>query len=155
MEQKLQNKSISYDYIRGLIAGEGCFSFCTVPSWGKNGNKLKIPAFILQMSAQDKELVYLVKEMLGLRNRVYEYKPRVAKDSYNRQGMVTLIVRDFGQLKNIIVPFFYKKLVGNKAKQFEQWIEDIGTDPDVQENYRFIYFIYKAGFYEKNPKYWK
>lgn len=154
MENKLANKNINYDYIRGLVAGEGCFSFCSIPVLGKNGNRLKIPAFILQMSQQDRNLVYLVKDKMGLRNRIYEYKPRPRKDPYNRQGMVMLIVRDFGQIKNIVVPFFYKKLIGFKAKQFEDWLENIGNDPDIQENYRFIYKIYKAGFYDKNPKYW-
>lgn len=149
----MANKILSYEYIRGLIAGEGCFSFCNVPVLGKNGRKIKIPAFILQMSQQDKDLVHFVKETMGIRNRIYEYGPRARKDSYNRQGMVTLIVRDFGQIKNIIVPFFYKKLVGFKAKQFEDWLENIGNDPDVKENYRFIYKIYKAGFYDKNPKF--
>ena len=64
-----------------------------------------------------------------------------------------MIVREFGQLKNIIVPFFYKRLKGNKGKQFEQWLEKIGSDPDVSETFKFIYKIYKAGFYDKNPKY--
>ncbi len=149
----MTNKILSYESIRGLIAGEGCFSFCTVPVIGQNGRRLKVPAFILQMSQQDKELVNAVKETMGLHNKVYEYEPRITKDLYRRQGMVTLIVRDFGQLKNIVVPFFYKKLPGFKAKQFENWLENIGNDPDVQENYRFIYKIYKAGFYDKNPKF--
>lgn len=149
----MENKHISYDYIRGLVAGEGCFSFCTIPVFGKDGKRLKIPAFMLQMSKQDKNLIYLVKEKMGLRNRIYEYKPRIDRHSSNRQGMIVLNVRDFGQLKNIVVPFFYKKLIGFKAKQFEEWLEKIGNDPDVQENYRFIYKIYKAGFYDKNPKF--
>ena len=149
----MASKILSYNYVRGLIAGEGCFSFCTALGFNKKGKKLKVPAFMLQMSQQDKELVYLVKETMGLHNRIYEYGPRTKKDSYNKQGMIILIVRDFGQLKNIIVPFFYKKLVGFKAKQFEDWLENIGNDPDVQENYRFIYKIYKAGFYDRNPKF--
>lgn len=105
------------------------------------------------MSKQDKDLIYLVKEKMGLRNKIYEYSRKERKDKYNRQSIIVLIVRDFGQLKNIIVPFFCKKLIGFKAKQFEDWLEKIGNDPDVQENYRFIYKIYKAGFYDKNPKF--
>ncbi len=146
------DKKPSNEYIRGLVAGEGCFSFCTV---GKKNdmNKPKIPAFILSMSAQDRELVNLVKESLSIKNKVYEYRPRIRKDNYNRQGMVMLIVRDFGQLKNIIVPFFYKKLVGNKGKQFEEWIENIGSDPDVPKRYRFIHKLYRIGYYDKNPRF--
>ena len=48
------SKKLSNEYIRGLITGEGCFSFCTI---GRKGDikKPKIPAFILSMSIQDKE----------------------------------------------------------------------------------------------------
>ena len=48
---------------------------------------------------------------------------------------------------------FYKKLKGNKGRQFEQWLEKIGNDPAVPDSYKFIYKIYKAGFYDKNPKF--
>ena len=67
--------------------------------------------------------------------------------------MVTLMVRDLGQLKNTIVPLCYKKLHGNKANQFESWIERIGNDSCIPNSYKFIYKIYKAGFYEKVHKY--
>lgn len=152
MSDKKENK-LSYEYIRGLVEGEGCFSFCSTPIKKADGTKVKLPAFILSMSHQDKELIMLVKDRLCLRNRVYEYKRRLRKDNYNRQSMVMLIVRDFGQIKNIIVPLFYKKLHGNKAKQFEEWLEKIGNDPAVAENYKFIYKIFKAGFYDRNPKF--
>lgn len=105
------------------------------------------------MSGRDKKLIVAIKEKLRLRNRVYEYKPRFRKDGYKRDGMAVLMVRDVGQLKNTIVPLFYKRLVGNKMKQFEDWMEKIGSDPDVPERYKFIYKIYKAGFYDKNPKF--
>lgn len=144
----MENDKLSYEYIRGLVAGEGCFTFCGI------GRGFKVPAFVISMSKQDRDLIFLIKKTLALRNRIYEYEPRTnAKDSYARQGMTVLIVRDFGQLKNIIVPLFYKKLVGNKAKQFEIWLEKIGTDPAIPESFRFIHRLHKIGFYEKNPKF--
>ena len=144
-------QELSYEYIRGLTEGEGCFSFCTI-GWSSKP-KIKIPTFVIGMSRRDKELLLKVKEALKLRNKVYEYGPRIRKDGYKRNGTAILIIRDIGQLKNIIVPLFYKKLRGNKAKQFSEWLEKIGSDPDVPRSYKFIYKIYKAGFYDKNPKY--
>lgn len=143
---------LSYEYIRGLVEGEGCFTFCTVGR-SEELRKPRIPTFVISMSRRDKDLLLSVKETLSLKNKVYEYKPRIAKDSYNRQGMAVLMVRDFGQLKNIIVPLFYKKLNGNKRKQFEEWIEEIGTDKNVPGLYKFIYKLCKWGYYDKNSKY--
>ena len=137
-------KGISYDYIRGLVEGEGCFTF------SKISKNRKIPSFAIGMSRRDKELLYLVKEKLKLRNKVYEYPPRIRKDGYKRGGMCMLVVRDFGQLKNIIIPVFYEKLRGNKAKQFEEWLEKIGSDPDVLESFRFLYKLHVNGFYKNN-----
>jgi len=142
---------LSYEYIRGLVEGEGCFTFCSI-GW-RGESKKKIPAFVISMSVRDKDLLASVKETLGLRNIVYEYGPRRKSDGYDRSGMATIIVRDLGQLKNIIVPLFYKKLAGNKGKQFEDWISRIGDDPDVPSPYKLITRMHKFGFYDKNPKF--
>ena len=142
----MREKEITYEYIRGLIDGEGCFTFCSVPS------KERLPTFVLGMSNRDKKLIEKVRDKLGLKSEINCYKPRMRKDGYNRMGMCTLMVRDVGQLKNKIVPLFYKNLVGYKADQFEEWIEKIESDPLVPERYKFIHKIYKAGFYDKNPK---
>jgi hypothetical protein len=66
-------KEISYDYIRGLVDGEGCFTFCSIKS---NGLKKQLPAFVISMSERDEKLIGLVKEKLKLRNRIYKYKKR-------------------------------------------------------------------------------
>lgn len=152
---KQMAEKLSFEYIRGLVDGEGCFTFCSVINRGSNGKsiKKKLPAFSLQMSMRDKELLCLVRDTLGLRNRIYEYKSWLKKDKYNRQSMTILIVRDLGQLKNIIVPLFYEKLRGYKRIQFLEWIEKMGTDPDVPENYRLIYNMVKTGFYDRNRKF--
>ncbi len=143
------DKKLTNEYIRGLVEGEGCFTFCTS---GFTRPRKRIPAFVISMSARDKDLIYLIKETLKLRNKVYEFKERI-NGKYTSKPMVTLIVRDFGQLKNIIVPFFYKRLMGNKGKQFEEWIKKIGIDPDVPESYRFINRLCRIGYYDKNIKY--
>lgn len=149
MESNQKKRETSYDYIRGLIDGEGCFSFSTVGYKDINGNKKKLPAFMLSMSKRDEALINKVKDKLKIRNEVHVYTRKIRRDSYNRQPMAILIIRDLGQIKNIIVPLCYKKLIGNKAKQFEEWIEKIGLDQNVSEPYRIIYKLCKSGFYDR------
>ena len=59
-----------------------------------------------------------------------------------------LIVRNIGDIKNVIIPFFYKRLEGYKKEQFFQWLEDFNK-PDVAEGYKFIYRLYKNGYYKE------
>lgn len=143
----ISDKKISYDFIRGFVESRGTFTF-------SSNNRLhrKIPAFAIKTNIGNKELLEKIKESLCLKNKIYVYNHQ-KKDGYKRKLQAMLIVREFGQLKNIIVPFFYKRLRGSKGKQFSDWLEKIGTDPYVSETYRFIYKIYKAGFYDKNPRF--
>src|SRR5579862_5763191 len=115
----MENKNISFDFIRGLVVGEGCFTFSSITY--KGHRNCIIPAFILSMSSQDHDLVLNLKNILKIKGCFYEYPPRNQKDGYKRQGKSILIVRDVGQLKNIIVPLFYKKLNGFKSVQFLDW----------------------------------
>ncbi len=142
--------AISNDYIRGLVVGEGCFTFNTRN--GKNGLKVRIPTFLICMHERDNDLLVSMRNFLGLKNKVYVY------DSPNNDGHIRgrrtmLVVREIGRLKNIIVPLFYKKLIGFKAKQFEEWLENIGHDPSVPESYKLIYRLHQNGYYDKNPKF--
>ncbi|OGY99666.1 MAG: hypothetical protein A3B13_01260 [Candidatus Liptonbacteria bacterium RIFCSPLOWO2_01_FULL_45_15] len=147
------NEKLSYEYIRGLVEGEGCFTFCSVKRRKDDIEEFRfiIPTFVIGMHERDTNLLIMVKNTLKLRNKINTYPPRERKDGYKRGAMSHLVVRDLGQLKNIIVPLFYKKLKGNKGRQFEQWLEKIGNDPAVPDSYKFIYKIYKAGFYDRNP----
>ena len=136
----------TYDYIRGVIGGSGSFTFATNKKRG-----IKIPAFAISVSKNERRLLEEIKNTLGLKNKIYEYNYQ-KNDGYKRESKVILIVREFGQLKNIIIPFLYKKLYGNRERQFEEWIERIGNDPMVPESFKFLNKIYKSGFYEKNSK---
>lgn len=131
------------DYIRGLTEGEGTFTFSTNTS-----KKRRVPAFCIKMHARDKKLLELVRDSLGLKNKVYEYE-QSRSDGVKRSRQVFLIIRDIGSIKNVIVPLFYKNLIGNKGKQFEDWIRRIGNDPWIPERFKFIYKLYKSGFYER------
>src|SRR6185369_16810324 len=100
----------------------------------------KNPVFALRMHIRDKLLLEKVRDKLNLKNKVYNYH-YPGNDGFKRGPNAILIVREIGNLKNIIVPLFYKKLVGNKADQFEQWIDKIGNDPKVPDPYKFIHKI--------------
>ena len=157
--KQLETIVLTNEYIRGLIEGEGCFTFCTISRFSKKLDKkirLKIPAFLLSMHCRDKELITAVKNHLKLKNTIYEYKkpPLISSNKeYKRGNQVMLIVREIGSLKNIIVPFCYKKLKGYKRKQFEEWIEKIGNDQAVPEVYKLIYRFCHSGYYDRNPKF--
>lgn len=132
---------ITPDFIRGLIVGEGCFTFSTRRE-GLLNKRVKIPTFSLKMHVHDKELLIAVRGVLGLDARVYEY-------NHNKRHYVLLIIRNIGDIKDIIIPFFYNKLAGYKEIQFNQWLEKF-NEPDVAEGYRFIYGLYKSGYYNRN-----
>jgi len=149
-------QEISYEYIRGLVDGEGSFTFCTRPGLLRVGSdtfKPRIPAFILSMNSRDRDLIISVKDKLDLKNRVYTYRStplHAFNKSYIRGSKSILIVRDFPSLKNIIIPVFYGKLRGYKGIQFNAWLELIGTDPAVPSLYKLLYKLHKSGFYKKD-----
>jgi len=141
------NGPLSYEYIRGLVDGEGTFTFST-----SNKRKMKIPAFAIKMNARDKHLIEMVRDTLGIKNKVYEYNHQ-KNDGFKRDPQAMLIVREFGRLKNVIVPLFYKRLMGNKGRQFEEWIFKIESEPWVPKTYKLIPRLYKEGFYDRNNKF--
>ncbi len=148
--ETMANK-LSYDYIRGLVDGEGCFSFHTAPG-NEAFPRMRIPVFAISMHERDEELINAVRDKLGLKNKVYNHKSSM-RDGSMRGRKATLFVRDVGSLKNIIIPFFYNRLIGHKSKQFIIWLERIGNDPSVLDGYRILYRLYKCGWFEKNPKF--
>ncbi len=144
---------LSNEYIRGLVDGEGCFTFYTSQTI-RNGRvvKIRIPAFAISMHERDRALVEAVRDSLGVNNRVYNFRsPRYGGSL--RGNKVVLVVRKFSSLKNVIVPFFYKKLKGNKGLQFINWLEKIGSDPMVPDIYKLLYRLHSSGYFEKNPKF--
>lgn len=139
---------LSNEYVRGLVEGEGCFTFDTRV---KNGEKLKIPTFVIGMHQRDEELLRLVRTSMGLpkinSNSIYVSGP-YRKDGVKRGKIARLIVRDYKSLLEVVVPFFYGKLRGNKGVQFQDWIERIGNS-DVPYPYRRIFDLHKQGKFGK------
>ncbi len=136
---------LSKEFVLGLIQAQGSFTFCSVPAETAAGIvKLKVPAFILSMTHADRELLIEVASSLGLKNKVYAYP------SKRTPGSAILIVRDLGQLKNVLVPLLRGRLMGEKKAQFEEWILNMSSDPDVPERFRIIpQLTKKGGFYDK------
>jgi len=145
LERKLTN-----DYIRGLVEGEGSFTFSK--NKRHDGTSIRVPSFQIKMHIRDKALLEGMRDHLGLGNQIYIYNYQ-GKDGSKRAPTATLIVRDFGSLKNIIIPFFYNKLASNKAVQFKEWLNKIAEDPLVPESYHLLYRLHKSGYYAKNPKF--
>lgn len=139
-------KKLSKEYIRGLVESEGCFTFSTTKQKNK---KVHIPSFQIRMHIRDKELLEAVRDLIGINNKVYTYY-YPGTDGYKRGAQALLIVREFPNLKNIIIPFFYDSLAGYKGIQFNEWLERIGSDPMVPESFKLLYRLHKSGFYRKN-----
>jgi len=133
---------LSNEYIRGLVEGSGTFTFSSIVD-------IKLPAFAIKMHARDMNLLEMVRDSIGLRNKVYQYNHQ-GNDGYKRGPQAMLIVRDLPQIKNLIVPLFYRKLAGYKGVQFHEWILKIAEDQSVPERYKLISKIYFAGFYDRN-----
>lgn len=146
VNHKMPLPSLSNEYIRGLVEGEGCFTF------EKNRNGKKVPAFVIMMHERDRILLIAMRKHLGLTTNIYWQKPNKS-DGVNRGATIRIMIRGVEELKNIIVPFFYKKLKGYKGIQFNEWMEKMGNDPDVYDRYKPIYHLYKSGYWDKNPKF--
>lgn len=126
---------LSPDYIMGLVEGEGCFTFCTIPQKNSAGKRFKIPTFVIQMHERDQELIKKLRDYWGLKNKIYICKAYTA-DGFNRNGTARLMIRDFLSLKNIIIPFFSGRLIGYKGIQFNNWLLKIKADPDIYPKYQ-------------------
>lgn len=147
-------ENLSYEYIRGFTEGEGCFSFATTSRRYSNGEvvKIHVPSFTIGLHERDEDLLNKIRDKLGLKNKIYNYSNNL-KDGYKRGRKAVLVVREFGQLKNIIVPLFYGKLRGYKGQQFIEWLEKIGNDPSVPQTYKLLYRLHVSGYYSNNPKF--
>lgn len=142
-----ERTKISFDYIRGIVEGQGSFGFTRS---GLGGNI--VPTFQIKLGINNKELLESIKDKLGLRNKIYLYY-YPGKEKTKREEQAILMVRDFEQLKDVIIPFFYKQLIGYKGNQFVEWIEKIGKDPEISNRFKTLYRLYRDGTYDKLPKF--
>lgn len=132
------------EYVCGFLDGRARFLFYNNKSGGK---EVKIPTFLV--SSEDRSMVILTKNLLFIRNRVYEHPSKIGRDGYLRRYLAEIIIRDVGQLKNKVVPFFYGTQSKIKRSELHDWIQKIGSDPMVPERYKIISKLYSRGFYNK------
>jgi len=142
-----EQTEMSPNHIVWLINSYGSFGFT---SSGLYRNK--IPTFQLKMTISKTRFLEQIRDYLGLKNKIYKYHYQ-DKGKSKREPQTTLIVRDFKQLKDIIIPFFYKKLTGYRRARFIKWLERIGSDPNVSDRFKSLYRLYKLGVYDTNPKF--
>ena len=104
------------------------------------------------MHERDEKLLVKVADFLDLKSDVHTFKPYL-KDGHKRGRQAKLMVRDTSSLVNIIMPLFYKKLLGYKADQFDAWVKRIGSDPTVPKRYKSMYELYISGYWDKKENY--
>lgn len=97
------------DFIAGLISVEGAFM------WVKQNNT-EIPVFQLKMHKSERSLVELVRDGLGLSEKVHAYH-------HNERDYVLLLVRSKKSIEDIIIPALTGRLLGTRAAQFYLWKE--------------------------------
>lgn len=137
---------LTTDYIKGILQSKGSFSFSNL--FGK-----KLPTFSIQVEKDKEKLIIDLKKFLIIKEPVYYFKEKIGNDGYKRDPYCKLMVRSFGSLKNSIVPFCYKNLNGFRKEQFNHWIEIIGKDDLVPNNYKLLYRLCGSGYWDKNPTY--
>lgn len=140
------DKRFSKQYILGLLAQRGSFTFSTRTKYDKNGVKIthRIPTFTIEMNERNKELIFGIKNTLGLTNTIYRYESN-RRDGRRRNPSLMLIVREIKNLQNIVVPFFYKKAIGYRRAEVNQWLSKIEKDKLVPFSFKKIVWICRAG----------
>lgn len=145
-------QKLPYNYIRGLVEGEGTFTFYTVSRYMQTFDgttkRMKQPAFAIKMHHRDEKLLMSVKYTLGLREKLHKHRPYPRPERPTAAAQVGLIVRDTSDLRDIIIPLFYKRLYGHKGKQFKEWLEKMGNEEMVHYS-QFLNILYKKGYFDR------
>jgi len=103
--QRLNAENLTYAYLVGLFEGDGWFSI------SKNGKYL-IYEFGIELSIKDVQLLYKIKEILGVGFIIF-------RKSKNRPETVLLRVRNKSHLINYILPIFDKySMLSNKQYDY-------------------------------------
>ncbi|MEK7225067.1 MAG: LAGLIDADG family homing endonuclease [Bacteroidota bacterium] len=109
-ESYLNNDALpSLDFVAGLVAGEGCFTWII-----QNGHEQA--SFQIKMPAWNRQLLEQVRTTLNLTERIHEY-------IYQERHFVCLYIRKRSSIEDKIIPVFTGRLFGKKAAQFYLWKE--------------------------------
>ncbi len=137
--------SISQEFIIGLLTQRGSFTFSTRTKYNRKRKRTihKIPTFSLTMNIENESLISAIKDRLKLKNKLYKFTSQ-RDDGRKRNTSITLIVRELGNIERIIIPFFYKKFIGYRTEQFNNWLLLIERDPLVPFSFKKIYWRHKS-----------
>jgi|GEM_PF-1257603 len=125
-------KKLSLDFIAGLVTGGGYFGWVNY-----NTTNQKMAVFQLRMRYNDKNLIFSVKNTLGLKESVYEYNYQDQKKPSLWRHQVLLLVRRREVIKKIIIPAFDGRLCGLKEKQFNEWKNEF-FKREKEWSYRYV-----------------
>jgi len=102
-----ENYSPSLDFIAGLLNTGVTFM------WVKQKED-EVPVFQIKMQLSQRPLLELIKNKLGLKEHIYEYR-------YTSRQYVLILVRRRSVIENTIIPTFDGRLFGSKRIQFDAW----------------------------------
>jgi len=98
-------------WIAGFVTGDGCFDVNVTQSTNKIGYRVQLRFRIIQHD-RDLELMECIIKYLGT-GQIYKYPKTQA---------ISLIVYNFSDIINIIIPFFDKNpLLGTKSLDYQDW----------------------------------
>lgn len=109
-------------YVTGFVDGEGTFYTTT-----QNIGRQMICGFGMQIRADDANMLDLVIKVMGLK-RYSRATVRARTRRFNSGGkghpLAQLLVRNMGELHDVVVPFFIANpLLGKKRRDFAIWRE--------------------------------
>lgn len=131
-------KEVYSDIIIDLFNKRGIYSFSTQGIY-----KYKVPYFCIKMKKEDIYNLKLIKRELKLKSKIYTYEPARGKDGYTRSATSMLIIRDIGELKDIIIPKSTSVLVGEKRSKFLKWLKQIRSGESVPSGYKLMASMFK------------
>jgi hypothetical protein len=99
--------SPSLDFIAGAITTGSAFM------WVKQ-KQIEVPVFQIKMPFSELPLLELIKNKLGLKEKIYKY-------TYKKNNYLLLLVRSRSSLEKTVIPTFDGRLFGTKKIQFENW----------------------------------
>ena len=121
LSQRLNARDLSLAWLVGFIEGDGWFSL------NKGGKYLKYE-FGIELEIKDVQLIYKIKEFLGVGEVTF-------RNTEGRSKTVTLRVRKKSHLINVILPIFDKyPLITNKQYDYLRFKEKLLKDVKLYEN---------------------
>lgn len=122
------NKKALYNKIAGFVDGEGSFNIV------KPKNHSLSFSFSICLSEKDEDLLRMIKKVLECGN-IYRIKERTRIGLYTARPQWMLIVRNFKDIYDKIIPFFDRyTLMSKKRIAYEIWKQAIEIAKNRKRN---------------------